>query len=46
MTSCFFTGHRYFSYKKDPDVLDYLGNLLPILVENGVTDFYSGGALG
>ena len=46
MTSCFFTGHRSFSYKKDPDVLDYLGNLLPILAENGVTNFYSGGALG
>ncbi len=46
MKSCFFTGYESYSYKDDPDALDYFANLVEILVENGVTDFYSGGSLG
>ena len=46
MKSCFFAGYESFSYNDDPNVMDYIGNLLPILVENGVSDFYSGGTLG
>lgn len=46
MKSCFFTGCESYSYNDDPDALDYFANLVEILVENGVTDFYSGCALG
>jgi len=46
MKSCFFTGYESYSYDDDPEVFDYFANLIEVLVENGVTDFYSGCSLG
>ena len=46
MQSCFFTGHRSFSYERDTNAVNNLAAILPILAESGVTDFYAGGARG
>lgn len=42
--SCLFTGHRIL--KIDDKLFTNLRSTLHTLVENGVTDFYAGGALG
>lgn len=46
MKSCFFTGHRSYSAGKDLNTPTVLAYFLQVLIENGVTDFYSGGAFG
>ena len=43
-TSCFFTGHRRF--KASTELFARLNDTLISLIEEGVTDFYAGGALG
>lgn len=45
-TSCFFTGHRSFSPKKDSAAADNLKIILAALAEGGITDFYVGGSYG
>ena len=43
--TCFFTGHRSFSKNRE-NVQELLRDILLILIESGVTDFYAGGAIG
>lgn len=43
-TSCFFTGHRIL--KINDELFSNLRSTLNSLIQNGVTDFYAGGALG
>ena len=45
-TSCFFTGHRSFLPKNDPAAAKNLMFIITALAEEGVTDFYAGGAYG
>lgn len=44
MKSCCFTGHRHIQTKKEISVS--LENEIKNLINNGITDFYAGGALG
>lgn len=44
MKSCSFTGHR--NVKKNQDLIDKLTVSIEECINNGVTDFYSGGAIG
>ena len=44
--SCFFTGHREFTIDDNPAVADHFKYVLSDCVENGITDFYTGGAYG
>lgn len=44
MKSCFFTGHRNAPF--DTLLIVKTGHVITDLIENGVTDFYAGGAVG
>ena len=44
MKTVFFTGHRVFNY--DSEVFERFRKVLIRLINEGVTDFYAGGALG
>lgn len=44
MKSCCFTGHRY--VKENQELLNRLKISIEECINNGVTDFYSGGAIG
>lgn len=44
ITSCFFTGHRII--KQSNELTEHLTATIKRLIENGVTDFYAGGAIG
>lgn len=44
--SCFFTGHRNFPLANDPAFIEHFTYVLFGCVEDGVTDFYAGGAYG
>ncbi|MGN1411723.1 MAG: SLOG family protein [Oscillospiraceae bacterium] len=44
MKSCCFTGHRYI--KENQELLNRLKISIEECIHNGITDFYSGGAIG
>ncbi len=44
--ACCFTGHRIIDKKEYPRIKAELEKLLPELIENGITTFWAGGALG
>ena len=46
MQSCFFTGHRSFSFDADSAIVEKFRDTLADLAADGVTDFYAGGAVG
>lgn len=44
--TCCFTGHRHISAEKLPKVIESLDIELGWLISHGITEFYTGGALG
>lgn len=45
-TSCFFTGHRILPTERLPEIRRHLELQIRRRIRDGVTDFYSGGAMG